>query len=135
MQNKYLWRCLDILINPLRLIDCNGSSTQKKFSFVLLHQSYDVCKNPVKIYGPELTVLSWDKENNTVSMSSLVNATNTEWCYDDSNYEESFTIHPFSKPKYCLSAPLKDGDPVTVIDCVVDDTEKIMGISWSIFAG
>lgn len=88
-------------------------------------------------------------------MDSSINANNTQWCYDDSNYEvkffirqnstlfqlfilnvefqDSFTIHPYGRPQDCLSAPLKEGDPVCVIGCFsVEDDSQILGISWDL---
>nr|CAG8433379.1 1448_t:CDS:2 [Entrophospora candida]CAG8437540.1 3945_t:CDS:2 [Entrophospora candida] len=101
----------------------------------MLQQNYDGCKNPFVVYGPELTILSWNKKDNTLSMSSSVNATNVEWCYSDSNYEDALTIHPYSQPDQCLAAPLKEGDPVSVINCVVESQEQLMGISWTLYVG
>ncbi|CAG8506463.1 409_t:CDS:2 [Cetraspora pellucida] len=34
-------------------------------------------------------------------------------------------------PSDCLSAPIKEGDPVTVIPCLVPTVEQIQGITWS----
>ncbi|CAG8645921.1 375_t:CDS:2 [Funneliformis caledonium] len=45
---------------------------------------------------------------------------------------DSFTIHPNERPKDCLSAPFKEGDPVFVVDCLVKDDIQTLGISWEL---
>ncbi|EXX70163.1 hypothetical protein RirG_090040 [Rhizophagus irregularis DAOM 197198w] len=130
---EYHWKCLDLATNPMYLNDCSSIPSQVKFYISLLHQNYPECKNPFKIHGAGGTVLSWNKKENTVFMDSSINANNTQWCYDDSNYEDSFTIHPYGRPQDCLSAPLKEGDPVCVIGCFsVEDDSQILGISWDL---
>ncbi|CAH1763953.1 7184_t:CDS:2 [Entrophospora sp. SA101] len=80
------------------------------------------------VYGPELTTLSWNKEDNTLSMSSLVNATNVEWYYGESYFKNALTIHLYSQLDQCLAAPLKEYDPVTVANCIVENQEQLMRI-------
>ncbi|GES87465.1 hypothetical protein GLOIN_2v739817 [Rhizophagus clarus] len=133
IQNKYHWKCLDSATNPMYLNDCSSIPSQVKFYISLLHQNYPGCKNPFKIHGTGGTVLSWNRKENTVFMDSSINANNTQWCYEDSNYEDSFTIHPYGRPQDCLSAPLKEGDPVCVINCyAVENDAQILGISWDL---
>ncbi|RIA97677.1 hypothetical protein C1645_751688, partial [Glomus cerebriforme] len=132
-QNKYHWKCLDAATNPMYLSDCNSGPSQIKFYIGLLHQNYPECAKPFKIYGAGGTVLSWNKKENNVFMDSSINANNTEWCYDDSNYEDSITIHPYGRPQDCLSAPFKEGDPVFVINCYVENDAQLLGISWDLF--
>jgi len=76
--------------------------------------------------------LSWYRKDNNVFMDSSINANNTEWCYGDSNYEDAFTIHPYGRPQDCLSAPFKEGDPVFVVNCYVENDIQTLGISWDL---
>ncbi|CAG8802606.1 2065_t:CDS:2, partial [Racocetra persica] len=127
----YQWRCLDISTNPLHVKDCANVPTQTKFSVKLSQQSYDGCTNPVQILGPDETILAWNMDDNTLLMNSSYYAKNTQWCYGDSNFEDSFLIHPYGRPSDCLSAPIIEGDPVTVIPCLVPTVEQIQGVTWS----
>ncbi|CAG8695314.1 15540_t:CDS:2 [Gigaspora margarita] len=131
LQNKYQWRCLDTSTSPLHVKDCNNVPTQTKFVVEFLQQSYDDCRRPIRILGPEETILAWNMDDNTLLMNSTYNAKNTEWCYSESNFEDAVLVHPYGRPKDCLSAPIIDGDPVTVIPCLVPTVEQIQGITWT----
>ncbi|CAG8499596.1 17235_t:CDS:2 [Acaulospora morrowiae] len=131
LENKYHWKCLDASTNPLHLVECNQKPSQISFSLGFLQQSFDKCKRPLKIYGPGNTVLAWNEEDNTLLMNSTQYARNTEWCYGESNYEDSFIIQPYGRTGECLAAPLKEGDPIAVISCIARNDIELMGQAWS----
>ncbi|CAG8529053.1 8471_t:CDS:2 [Paraglomus occultum] len=130
LENKYLWRCLDAASDPMYLKTCDvykHTRTQMSFSISFVHQSYETCMHPIVIYGPGKTVLWWDKDTNTVRMNTVHNPENSGWCWDDSYFEDSFTLHPYNHKNKCLAAPAKDGDPVTVRFC----NENSQQVAWS----
>ncbi|CAG8516146.1 7402_t:CDS:2 [Dentiscutata erythropus] len=130
IQNKYDWKCLDISTTPLHVKDCMNVRSQTIFKVDLFQQSYEDCEKPIQILGPGETILAWNMDDNTLLMNSSYYAKNTEWCYTDSNFEDSVLIHPYGRPTECLSAPIIVGDPVTVVPCRVPTVEQIQGITW-----
>lgn len=134
IENKYLWKCLDATnSSALYVINCDSSPGQTGFSLGFLQQNYDQCKNPIQVYGPGGTVLSWNETEHTIVLDSSLNPPNTEWCYEDSNYEGAVNIHPYKRPEDCLSAPRKVGNPITIISCRIKNDAETLGISWALY--
>ncbi|KAF0436869.1 peripheral protein of the cytosolic face of the mitochondrial outer membrane [Gigaspora margarita] len=72
--------------HPLHVKDCNN-----------VPQTND-CRRPIRILGPEETILAWNMDDNTLLMNSTYNAKNTEWCYFESNFEDAILVHPYGRP-------------------------------------
>ncbi|CAG8433531.1 6730_t:CDS:2 [Ambispora gerdemannii] len=97
------------------------SLTQNRFSLGFLQQSFEGCKNPMIIYGPDSgSVIAWNQAENIVVQSTLPDA---------------FLLHPYNYTSQCLSAPLDPKDPITVASCRPTSDAGFMIIAWNILYG
>ncbi|CAG8441847.1 6484_t:CDS:2 [Ambispora leptoticha] len=112
-----------------------NSPTQNRFHLGFLQQSFERCKNPMIIYGPDGgSVIAWNQAENIVVQSTLPAPETTiyRWCSGESYYEDAFLLHPYNYTSQCLSAPLDPLDPITVSSCQPTTGTGFMNIAWNI---